>query len=281
MKGALAKIPASVQLAMGLSAALTLTLTGAVEGALTPPGPATIALPDARVLDYASDGAGTFGPVGFDLVREIIGPDLLGDIGPGAPAPIGVAGPIAPIEGPSQPNPPGSDPGPQPSPDPRTSPPPDREIEPPLEFDDEPILSVSLSADRSKAAPGDDIRFTVTARNIGTATASSVRVESHAPEGTRYLGADSCGGETVDLLPGSGSLACVDGDDVIPPGGYEPDEHFGKTIGKLLPGQSGSFSFWLRIDSDAERGSSISNHGHASAVNADTRTSSARTVTIT
>jgi uncharacterized repeat protein (TIGR01451 family) len=141
-------------------------------------------------------------------------------------------------------------------------------------------LKVSIEADRRTADRNQKIRYTVIVRNAGAATASNVRVETHVPEHTSYAGVDNCEGESVQVLPGDGPIACVDGDDVVPPENYGPYEHFGKTFTKLLPGEAGIFSFFVRVNGDAPHGTILVNHAHASAVNADPADSREVSVTV-
>lgn len=256
------RIPRSVQIAAVLSGALTLTLAGAVGNAMSAPAAASMSLAPSVVLDYARDAV-AFQPVGFGLVDELIGGGPVGSgpgndlIASGTPRVIPIdpgRDPIAPKPRPTPPPDPGEDPG--------------GGEDPPTVLPQDPILKVSIAADRKTVARNQLIKFTVQVRNVGRSTASSVRVDSHVPEHTTYAGVENCDGDRVQVMPGDGPVACVDGDDVVPPDEYGPYEHIGKTFSKLVPGETALFSFYVRVAGDAPHGHRVLNHAHASAVNA-------------
>lgn len=61
-----------------------------------------------------------------------------------------------------------------------------------------PNISLSLSVDRAEAAPGDILTYTVTYRNTGDGTATSVSITNPVPQNMTYVSGSASSGGTYD-----------------------------------------------------------------------------------
>jgi uncharacterized repeat protein (TIGR01451 family) len=98
-----------------------------------------------------------------------------------------------------------------------------------------PLMTFAKSVDRPTAKPGDTLTYSMSYSNIGTSVATMVIVTDGIPLETDYIG-DSV---TLNGVPKSDAVI---GDEVVVSGGMVT-----VTVGTVLPGQSGTITFKVRI----------------------------------
>jgi uncharacterized repeat protein (TIGR01451 family) len=96
-------------------------------------------------------------------------------------------------------------------------------------------MTFAKSVDRPTAKPGDTLTYSMSYSNIGTSVATMVIVTDGIPLETDYIG-DSV---TLNGVPKSDAVI---GDEVVVSGGMVT-----VTVGTVLPGQSGTITFKVRI----------------------------------
>lgn len=127
-------------------------------------------------------------------------------------------------------------------------------------------LTVRISADRDRAAPGGKITYTVVVRNVGTADASNVVAESHVPAGTSMATGDGCvnGG-------GTATSPCLPVDQ--PGEGGSSRDHISQRFDTIVPGGLAVWRFTVTVNLDTPVKTVIRNHAHAAATDVPSVTS--------
>lgn len=145
-----------------------------------------------------------------------------------------------------------------------STPAPDRQEAAEREIDARPILEATMTVDRAKAAPGETLRYVITVRNVGGASAAHFSVFSHVPEHTTILAPPGCEGIGVEQRP--------DGDAAIcgpafpgPPGEHDVVVSFGP----LAPGDARTTFFKVVVNAEAPKGEVIRNHCHVRGANVE------------
>ncbi len=104
-----------------------------------------------------------------------------------------------------------------------------------------PTLTLNKSVDKSSAAPGDTVTYTVTYSNTGDGNASFVFILESIPDNTDYI-TDSAAGAGMTILYSHNGGISYDGDQTPPVTNLSY-----QLSGTLAPGASGSVSFQVIV----------------------------------